>query len=182
MRRLFALMLVMTLWLGFATPASADVAGLTPCAETPAFQQRIDRFIKSQESRLKQYPADSAAAATIKSSIAEAKGRSEHYAGFLCGAEGYPRLIVDGRLDHAGEFIFPGLLFLYLAGWLGWAGRSYLMVSRKSDSPEYKEIQIDVPLAVQSFIGALLWPLAAAKEILSGEIQEDDTKIPVSPR
>ena len=45
MRRLFALALVFCLWFGFAAPASAsmagdNVAGLTPCGESAAFQQR----------------------------------------------------------------------------------------------------------------------------------------------
>jgi photosystem I subunit 3 len=103
--------------------------------------------------------------------------------GLLCGADdGLPRLIVDGRLNHLGEFTIPGLLFLYLAGWLGWAGRNYLNKVRYSSNPEYREIMIDVPLAIQCFASALLWPAQAVKEILTGEIQEDDDKVPVSPR
>lgn len=182
MQKLFALLLAVCLWLGFAPSASADVAGLAPCADTPAFRDRLERTVKGYQTRLQKYSSDSPSAANLQSSIDKARGRAEHYAGFLCGPEGFPRLIVDGRLDHAGEFILPGILFLYLSGWLGWAGRSYLITSKKSDTPEYKEIQIDVPLAIQSFAGALLWPLAAVKEILSGEIQEDDKKIAVSPR
>ena len=33
MRKLFALVLVLFLWMPFAAPASADVAGLTPCGK-----------------------------------------------------------------------------------------------------------------------------------------------------
>jgi photosystem I subunit III len=159
MRRLFALILVFTLWMGFASPASADsdVNGLlVPCRESQVFAQRA-----------KDSPSTSAAS------------RFQKYAdaGLLCGKEdGLPHLIADGRLNHAGEFIIPGILFLYLAGWLGWAGRNYLQ------NPEYQEILIDLPLALGCFAAALVWPLTFIKEIISGELQEADSKIPVSPR
>lgn len=164
MRRLFALALVVTLWFGFTPAAFAnDVSSLlVPCRDSAVFQQRAANAAPGSAADRFQKIVDS---------------------GLLCGRDdGLPRLIADGRLNHAGEFIIPGLLFLYLAGWLGWAGRNYLNKVRFSDTPEYKEIMIDVPLAVQCFAGALLWPLQAAKEILTGEIQQPDTKVPVSPR
>ncbi|MEB3337750.1 MAG: Photosystem I reaction center subunit III [Leptolyngbyaceae bacterium] len=182
MQRLFALMLVICLWLGFAPSASADVAGLVPCGESPAFAQRLNVAVKAQEARLKKYDAKSAPAAAIQDSIAHTKKRFAGYEGLLCGSEGLPHLITDGRLDHIGEMQIPALLFLYLAGWLGWAGRTYLRAARKTEQPEMKEIQIDLPLAIQSFASALLWPLAALQETLSGDMQEQDSKITVSPR
>lgn len=42
MRKLFALILVFTLWFGFAPTANADdVANLTPCGENPAYIQKL---------------------------------------------------------------------------------------------------------------------------------------------
>lgn len=157
MRRLFALVLVFFLWVGFMPPASADV--LTPCSSTPAFQQR---------------------AAGAKTD--QAKARFNAYSDLLCGEDGLPHLIVDGSLSHAGEFIIPGILFLYIAGWIGWAGRSYLIAVRKGSQPEMNEIVIDVPLAVKSSLGSFLWPLAALKELTTGELTAKDTEITVSPR
>ena len=165
MRQLFALFLVFGLWFGFAPAASAEHTEslLVPCKDSAVFQQRM-----------KEKAGGVSAADRFQKDI---------NADLLCGREdGLPRLITDGSLKHAGEFIIPGLLFLYLAGWLGWAGRNYLQVTRKSDTPEYKEIQIDVPLAITCFATALLWPLQALKETLSGELQEADDKITVSPR
>lgn len=166
MRRLFALALVISLWFGFALPASAsiagdNVAGLTPCGENAAFQQR-------------------AANATTE----KAKNRFEFYgnSSLLCGSDGLPHLIVDGDLAHVGEFIIPSLLFLYIAGWMGWAGRSYIIAVRDEKSPEEKEIIIDVPLAVKCSLAAGAWPLTAAKEMLSGEMFASDDEITVSPR
>jgi hypothetical protein len=40
MRRLFAVLISALLIFGFAPVAKADVAGLTPCAESARFQQR----------------------------------------------------------------------------------------------------------------------------------------------
>lgn len=161
MRRLFALILVISLWVGFVPSASADVAGLTPCAESPAFQQRA------------------AAAATP-----QAKARFERYANssLLCGTDGLPHLISDGRWSHAGEFTIPALMFLYIAGWIGWAGRSYLIAVREEKKPEEKEIIIDVPLALKKTLSALAWPVAAVKELTSGELLAKDDEVPVSPR
>jgi photosystem I subunit III len=161
MRRLFALLLVGFLWFSFAPPASADVAGLTPCRDSAAFVQR----------------AKNAATPT-------AKARFEKYAdsNLLCGPEGLPHLIVDGRLDRAKEFMIPGLLFLYIAGLIGWAGRSYLISTRKGSNPEEKEIIIDVPLALQCFLGSLAWPLSAVGEFTGGTLTAKDTEVPVSPR
>lgn len=161
MRRLFALVLAGFLWFGFAAPASADVAGLTPCGESSAFQAR-------------------AAAA----STPQAKQRFEFYAdsGVLCGNDGLPHLVVDGRLSHAGEFLIPGVLFLYIAGWIGWVGRAYLIAVRDDKKPEEKEIIIDVPLALKIMLTGFAWPLSAIKEFTSGELIESDANITVSPR
>lgn len=166
MRRLFALALVLCLSLGFAAPATAgiagdDVAGLVPCNESAAFQKR-------------------AAAAPTDA----AKDRFEFYgkSSLLCGPEGLPHLVVDGDLAHAGEFLIPSILFLLIAGWIGWAGRSYVMTVREDKSPEEKEIVIDVPLAIKCTLGALAWPVLAFKEITSGEMFAKKEEITVSPR
>lgn len=160
MQRLFALVLVLFLWAGFAPPASADVAGLTPCADTPAFQQRASNAKTEQ-----------------------AKNRFAFYGdNLLCGPEGLPHLVVDGRLNHAGEFLIPSILFLYIAGLIGWSGRSYLISVRNEKEPEMNEIVIDVPRAVGIILSSLLWPLAAIKELLSGELVAKEEEIPISPR
>jgi photosystem I subunit 3 len=166
MRRLFALALVISLWFGFAMPASAsisgdNVSGLTPCGQNAAFQKRA------------------AAAQTER-----AKARFEFYgnSSLLCGDDGLPHLIVDGDLAHLGEFIIPSLLFLYIAGWIGWVGRAYLIAARQDKSPEEKEIIIDLPLAIKCSLSGFAWPLTAGKDILSGEMFAKDNEITVSPR
>ncbi|WP_404789967.1 Photosystem I reaction center subunit III [Altericista sp. CCNU0014] len=164
MRRLFALILVFTLWLGFAPSASADVAGLTKCSDTPAFQQR------AKTARPTTADPDSGAK------------RFERYGQALCGPEGLPHLIVDGRLSHAGDFLLPSIMFLYITGTIGWAGRSYLIAVRKGKDAAMSEIILNLPLAFSCTVAAGLWPLLALKEFTSGEMFAKDGEITVSPR
>ncbi|MCS6814237.1 MAG: Photosystem I reaction center subunit III [Cyanobacteria bacterium] len=160
MGRLFALILAVCLWIGFAAPASAAYyANLTPCGENPAF-------------------IASAQAATTD----QAKARFERYSQALCGDDGLPHLIADGNIAHAGDFVIPGIMFLYIAGWIGWAGRSYLQGAKKSGNPEEKEIIIDIPVAIQCSLSAALWPLLALKEFTTGEMLAKDDEITLSPR
>ena len=159
MRRLFAVLLSVFLLFGFAPVANAEIGGLTPCAESPRFQQR-------------------AAGATT----AQAKARFSMYSQALCGTDGLPHLIVDGRWSHAGDFIIPGIAFLYIAGCIGWAGRGYLQAVAGRKDATMLEIQIDLPIALKATIASATWPLAAFKELTGGKLTEADQKITVSPR
>lgn len=159
--RLCAVLLSAFLLLGLAPTAQADasVAGLTPCAESPRFQQR---------------------AAAAKTD--QAKARFNYYSQALCGDDGLPHLIVDGRWSHAGDFLIPGLLFLYIAGTIGWAGRAYLIAVRSGKDATMKEIQLDLPLALKTTVAAAVWPLAAFNEFVGGKMIEADSNVTVSPR
>ena len=164
MRRLFALVLIFSLWLGMSPAASADVAGLVPCGESPAFQARAAKALPTT--------ADPDSGAK----------RFERYSQALCGPEGLPHLVADGRWSRAGDFMIPGLMFLYIAGWIGWAGRSYIISIRGEKNPAMSEIIINVPKAIGCMLGAALWPLLAFKEIVSGEMFAKENEITVSPR
>ena len=89
---------------------------------------------------------------------------------------------MDGRLSHAGDFIIPGIAFLYIAGCIGWAGRNYLIAIRGQKDAAMKEIQIDLSLALKSTLAAATWPIAAFGEFTSGKLLESDDKVTVSPR
>lgn len=164
MRRLLALIFAFGIWLTFVPPASAQVSGLVPCSESPAFQQRAQ-----------------SARNTTDDPQSGAK-RFQRYSQALCGPEGLPHLIVDGRLDRAGDFLIPSILFLYIAGWIGWVGRSYLQAIKNDKNPEEKEIIINVPLAISKMLTGPLWPLLALKEFTTGELVAKEEEIPVSPR
>ncbi len=162
MRRFLPLILVVMLWFSFAPQASADLSQLTPCSESAAFVQKSKSFLNTTDDP------------------ASGQKRAQMYADALCGPEGYPHLVVDGRLDHAGDFLIPSILFLYIAGWIGWVGRSYLIAVRDEKEPEMKEIMIDLPLAVSKMLTGFLWPVAALQEYTSGKLIVKD--VPTSPR
>nr|AIU44655.1 photosystem I subunit III [Cyanophora paradoxa] len=165
-------------------PVRADVAGLIPCSQSDAFERRLKNTTQRLENRLKKYEPGSAPAEALQKQIDKTQQRFDKYrnSGLLCGADGLPHLIADGRWSHAGEFTIPGLLFLYIAGFIGWSGRSYLQTVATSDNSTEKEIIIDVPLALQSVSKGFVWPLAALQELGSGKLTARDEEITISPR
>ncbi|KAJ4702601.1 photosystem I reaction center subunit III, chloroplastic-like [Melia azedarach] len=157
-------------------PAVADISGLTPCKESKQFAKREKQQLKKLESSLKLYAPDSAPALAIKATMEKTKRRFENYGkyGLLCGSDGLPHLIVSGDQRHWGEFITPGLLFLYIAGWIGWVGRSYLIAISDEKKPAMKEIIIDVPLASRLLFRGFSWPVAAYREFVNGDLVVKD--------
>lgn len=165
MRCLFALVLAISVWFNFSPPALALGADLVPCSESPTFAERA------------------LSARNTTADPESGKKRFERYSQALCGPEGLPHLIVDGRLDRAGDFLIPSILFLYITGWIGWVGRAYLQVIKKQGGDvEQKEIQIDVALALPIMASGFAWPAAALQELLSGQLTAKDEEIPISPR
>jgi photosystem I subunit III len=170
----------------FVTPsiANADVAGLKPCAESKEFQRRLDQSVKKLQARLTKYDAGSPPSLALEKQIAKTQTRFDRYgkAGLLCGTDGLPHLITDGRWNHSGEFMIPGIFFLYIAGWIGWVGRSYVQWARSSDKPTEKEIILDVPVALSFVTTGFIWPCSAFKEFTSGNLIAPAEEITVSPR
>ncbi|MBO3458119.1 Photosystem I reaction center subunit III [Aetokthonos hydrillicola Thurmond2011] len=165
MRRLFALILAICLWFNFAPAAKALGNELVPCGESPAFLSRVET------------------ARNTTSDPESGKKRFERYSQALCGPEGLPHLIVDGRLDRAGDFLIPSILFLYITGWIGWVGRTYLQTIKKEGGDvELKEVVIDLTTALPIILSGFSWPVAAVQELLSGQLTAKDEEIPISPR
>lgn len=164
--------------------ANADVAGLIPCRESTVFQKRLENTVQKLDSRLSTYDPETPPALALQKQIDSTKLRFEKYSksGILCGSDGLPHLITDGRWNHAGEFIFPGLLFIYITGWIGWVGRGYLQAVALSNKPIEKEIIIDVPLALKFSLSGFIWPLAAIQAFTSGELLQSNDDITISPR
>jgi len=66
---------------------------------------------------------------------------------------------------HEGEFAIPALGFLYINGWIGWAGRKYIRGNRNEASkPTEGEIILDVPRMTKAMLGGAAWPFEAWKE------------------
>lgn len=164
--------------------AFADVSGLVPCKDSAVFKRRLDGSVKKLTGRLENYEEGTPAYLALEAQIEKTKVRFDKYGkqGLLCGADGLPHLIADGRPSHAGEFVVPGILFLYIAGYIGWSGRSYLQFTKKTDKPNENEIIINVPVAIGMMSASFLWPVAAWKELVSGDLLVPSDEVTVSPR
>jgi photosystem I subunit III len=185
MKRFNFLILLFISLLAF-TPdqALADIGGLTKCSESPAFTKRLNTSVKKLEQRMSQYQADSPPALALKQQIDRTNARFEKYSrsDLLCGTEGLPRLIADGRWSHAAEFTLPGLGFIYISGWIGWVGRKYVRAVSTTKNPAENEIIINVPLALKIMTTGYIWPISAWQELISGDLVASKDEVTVSPR
>jgi len=184
MRNLKKSLLIFFVTLSLPLIAFADVAGLTKCSESAAFNKRLESSVKKLELRVEKYEAGSPPALALEQQINRTKQRFDRYSnsGLLCGKEGLPHLITDGQWDHAVEFMIPGMMFLYISGWIGWVGRKYINTVSSSSNPTEKEIIIDVPLALKIMSTGFIWPASAWQEFTSGNFLASDSEITVSPR
>ena len=166
------------------TMAKADIAGLTDCGQSEVFQKRLAKSVKKLEGRLKKYEEASPPRLAIQQQIEQTKKRFERYgsSNILCGNDGLPHLITDGRWSHATEFILPSILFLYITGWIGWVGRKYLRYASGTENAFEKEIIVNVPVAIAIMNSGFLWPIEAWKEFTSGDLLASEEDITVSPR
>ena len=185
MKRFNFLILLFISLLAF-TPdqALADIGGLTKCSESPAFTKRLNTSVKKLEQRMSQYQADSPPALALKQQIDRTNARFDKYSrsDLLCGTEGLPRLIADGRWSHAAEFTLPGLGFIYITGWIGWVGRKYIRAVSTTKNPAENEIIINVPLALKIMTTGYIWPISAWQELISGDLVASKDEVTVSPR
>lgn len=181
-KKLLSLLVVLTF--AFTSITKVDASELTLCKDSPAFAKRQKTSLKKLDNRLAKYEADSLPALALQKQISQTKDRFARYGAgnLMCGTDGLPHLITDGEWSHAGEFVLPGLGFLYTAGWIGWAGRAYIGVVRKDSKATEKEIIIDVPLASKIMLSAFTWPAQAWSELANGELLAANTDITCSPR
>jgi photosystem I subunit III len=76
----------------------------------------------------------------------------------------------------------PTIGFLYIAGYIGHTGRTYLQAVKAEKKPMDKEIIIDVPLAFELSIKGFAWPAQVLGELRAGTLTDSDANITVSPR
>lgn len=165
-------------------PVLADIGGLTKCSESPAFQKRLKASVKKIEQRVSKYEKNSPSALALQQQIDLTEVRFDKYSrsNLLCGSDGLPHLIADGRWSHAAEFILPGFGFIYISGWIGWVGRKYLRAISTTKNPSESEIIINVPLALKIMTTGYIWPVSAWQELLSNKLVALKDEVTVSPR
>ncbi|MDA9370529.1 hypothetical protein N9R13_00510 [Gloeomargaritaceae cyanobacterium AH-226-B11] len=164
--------------------AMAEIGGLTKCSESATFTKRLNASVKKLEQRKSKYEIDSPSALALEQQIGRTKARFEKYSRseLLCGNDGLPHLIADGRWSHAAEFILPGFGFIYISGWIGWVGRKYVRAVSTTSNPEESEIIINVPLALRIMSTGYIWPISAWQEFISGDLVAANDEVTVSPR
>ena len=185
MKRVNLLVLLFSILMALMpTQAFAEIGGLTKCSESPAFTKRLNASVKKLEQRASQYQVDSPPALALKQQIDRTQARFDKYSRseLLCGVDGLPHLIADGRWSHAAEFILPGFGFIYISGWIGWVGRKYLRAVSTSANPSESEIIINVPLALKIMTTGYIWPISAWQELISNDLVAKKDDITVSPR
>ena len=185
MKRFNLIALLCTLVLIFIpNQALADIGGLTKCSESPAFAKRQKTSVKKLEQRMATYEVDSPPALALQQQIDRTNARFDKYSrsDLLCGTDGLPHLIADGRWNHAAEFILPGFGFIYISGWIGYVGRKYLRAVSTIKNPAESEIIINVPLALKIMATGYIWPISAWQELISGDLVAPKDEVTVSPR
>lgn len=178
------LLFVSIFWNLIPTMAFADIGGLTKCSDSPQFQKRLKASIKKLEQRKTLYEKNTPPWLAIEQQINLTKNRFEKYnkSNLLCGNEGLPHLVADGRWNHAAEFIIPGFGFLYISGWIGWVGRKYLKAISLTKNSTNSEIIINVPLALKIMTTGYIWPISAWQEYTSKQLIRPEKEITISPR
>jgi photosystem I subunit 3 len=164
--------------------AKAEFSNLVLCKDSPAFQKRLTTEVKKLENRLKLYTPESKEAVFLIQEVEHTKARFARYgnSNLLCGKEGLPRIIASGQWNHANEFVIPGILFLYITGWIGWVGRKYLRYASTTENSFENEIIINVPVATAIISSGFLWPVEAWKEFATGDLLASEDDVTVSPR
>jgi len=157
----------------FGSAAISKRKNLEFCKDNKKYHKRIKDEIYKVSARQKKYPKDSVVYNRFVKKIAQIKKREESYGERYCGKkDGLPRVLVNPDVRRGGVVI-PSLMFLYIAGWIGWTGRSYLLRTR---DPE-KEWNIDVPLFLTCMASGFAWPVNAWQAIVNGEMTAKDTEI-----
>ena len=164
--------------------AKAEIGGLTKCSDSPAFDKRLKASVKKLEQRINKYEKGSPPALALQQQIDRTQVRFDKYSrsSLLCGTDGLPHLVADGRWSHAAEFILPGFGFIYISGWIGWVGRKYLRTISNNKNPSESEIIINVPLALTIMTTGYIWPISAWQELISGNLVASKDDVTVSPR
>ena len=144
-------------------PTDIAASPLTPCAENPRFQARAS-----------------------EASTAKDIARFARYSKASCGEDGLPHLLIGPPIEpfgallnrgHEGDLLIPGVMFIYIAGIIGWSGREYLRYAKTQKNPAEYEIIIDTQVAWECIKKGAAWPLHANREGKNGDLRESDKNV-----
>jgi len=147
---------------------------LERCSKSKKFNKRYKDQNYKYDQKLKKLAKGSPGAQRYAFMKERMKNEQDAYGNRLCGKnDGRPRVISTGEINERGSVVVPALMFLYIAGWIGWSGRSYLARTRNIKA----EINLDVPLALTCMASAFAFPVAAWQEIVNGTLVAADKDI-----
>jgi photosystem I subunit 3 len=161
---------------------------LIPCKDSDVFLNRWVGGITELTSTLLDYDEGTPGYLVVQDRISRTDARFKKYAeqGLLCGSDGLPHLVVTNQFDkqqgHAGEFFVPAVIFIYIAGYIGWSARAYLLYAKTTDDPFLSEVFINVPAALGIMFASFIWPLSFLNELASGDLFVPDDEVTISPR
>jgi len=152
---------------------------LNKCKDNKKFKKSQKNEVLKYERLQKKYKNNPFTVQRLDKMIADAKRRNEAYGDLLCGKrDGNPRTIANGEINVRRSVVLPGFAFLYIAGWIGWTGREYLLRTRSKE----KELYIDLPLFAQCSASGFAWPVRSWIDIVNGKFTVPDEDLHYSGR
>lgn len=153
-------------WDGFASP----------CGENKKFKKKNKDRIQSAEKRMSKIAPGTVVHTWWKERVERFQRMETNWANRWCDKQTGLPIVLTTFTNERGAIWVPSAIFLYTAGWIGWAGRSYLQ--RTQDAQ--KEIFIDVPLAVMCMASGFSWPVTAWQEIVDGKMAVPSEDLPLN--
>jgi len=155
------------------------------CKDSKKFAKIIKNELGKLTQRQNKYPEGSVVWKGFQKKIELVKRRQEAYGTRWCSkTDGRPRTLATPEMVRGGV-ILPASLFLYSAGWIGWAGRSYLIRSKDckkygAKTPMQMEYIINAPLALTCMASGFAWPVLAWQDIVNGKMVRRDEDVHTS--
>jgi len=162
---------------------SVSSSFLKTCKDVEAYNNLKDSSIKKLNKLSDSVSPDSSTYREIQKTIKRTELRFEKYNNLTCGYnDGLPHIALGSA---AQQIIVPGLVFIYISGWIGWVGRKYVQYTNSIPDPSdraFAEIIIDVPKALRIMFEGYKWPLDLATELKTNKFFVPDEEIRRSPR
>jgi len=146
---------------------------LEPCKDSKKFKKIVKDQIFKIGAQQKKFPKGGIQWERFNDEIAQAKARQNAYGNRWCGPEGLPHVIPTGEFTSGG-IVEAGLVFFYITGWIGYAGRKHLQ--EKGFANQFGEILLDVPLVTKIMLSSFAWPVQAWQEIVNGEMAQAENE------
>jgi photosystem I subunit 3 len=176
----------MTLEVIYTTQIAGGSTTLPPflqtCKDVEAFNNTKAGSLEKLKKLSNNVSLDSPTYIEIQKTIKRTELRFEKYKNLNCGSDGLPHIALGSA---SRQVIAPGLLFLYISGWIGWVGRKYVQYTNSIPDPSerpFAEIIINVPKALKIMSEGYKWPIDLATELRTNKFFIPDDEIRTSPR